>query len=537
MGALLRVLLIVVGLSIHLAAVAQTHQVTIGILAISGVAEDTARWQPLADYLDDKIKDADFRVQAYEFQALEQAIQNRQVDLVITNPADYLFAAHRMGLSAPLASIVEKADGQAMRGFGGTILVSAKRMELQQLRNLKDRRIAIINTRSFGGYQSQAYELAKVDVFLPTDAQLVITGQPYDTVLQALLDGKADAAFVRTGMLEHWIRAGKVAADQLRVLNAQHLPGFPQQLSTSLYPERPVAAMPQLDENLAKRIAAALLEMNTDGDAARAIGIHVFTLPYYYESVRQVTRALRLPPYDKELPITLRQVWTDHRYLVIAFAIGSALILGLLLLLLAKISSLREARKQSSEDAKRIELERARLRDVLQAIPDMVWLKNADGVYQFCNPAFERLYAVHESNLMGKTDYDFVDRQQADFFKYHDRLAVEAGMPTRNEEWLQRLNDGYEGLYQTIKTPIYDDTGALLGVLGIARDISELRAIQHALNERIKEQRCLNDVFSASENLQRPLPEIWQAVVEQIPAGWQYPERSEEHTSELQSQR
>ena len=524
MVALLRVFLIVVGLSIHLIAAAQTHQVTIGILAISGVAEDTARWQPLADYLEERIKDADFKVQAYEFETLERAIQSRQVDLVITNPADYLLAAHRMGLSAPLASIVEKAGDQAMRGFGGTILVLAKRTELQQLRNLKDRRIAIINTRSFGGYQSEAYELAKVDVFLPTDAQLVVTGQPYDAVLQALLDGKADAAFVRTGMLENWIRSGKVAPDQLRVLNAQQLPGFPQQLSTSLYPERPVAAMPQLDENLAKRIAAALLEMNTDGDVARAIGIHGFTLPYYYESVRQVTRALRLPPYDKEPPISLRQVWTDHRYLVITFAVGLSVILGLLLLLLAKIGSLREARIQSSEDARRVELERARLRNVLQAIPDMIWLKNGDGVYQFCNPAFEALYGVPESGLMGKTDYDFVEQQQADFFKRHDRLAAEAGTASRNEEWLQRASDGYRGLYQTIKTPIYDDNGALLGVLGIARDISELRAIQHALNERIKEQRCLHAVFSASENLQRPLPEILQAVVEHVPSGWQYPE-------------
>ncbi|MEY4717774.1 MAG: hypothetical protein RL563_392, partial [Pseudomonadota bacterium] len=482
------------------------------------------KWLPLEHYLHSKISDVEFQVQVYEFDDLSRSVQNRQVDLVITDPAAYLLAAHRMGFTAPLATVIESANNQALRGFGGVILVQSQRAELQHLHNLKGKRIAVINTHAFGGYQAEAYELAKIGIHLPEDAQVVITGQPYDKVLQPLFEGKADAAFVRTGMLESWIQSGKLQPGQLRVINSQTLPGFPHALSTSLYPERPVAAMPQLDENLTKQIAAALLGMEANGTTARQMGIFGFSLPDYYESVRQVTRALGLPPYDREPPVSWRQIWLDYQYWLIGGLLVLLVIVALVFLLVAKIANLNVARRQIREEAHRVELERTRLQNVVRAIPDLIWLKDGEGVYRFCNPAFEALYGASESAILGRTDYDFVDPQDADFFTERDRMVAADGEARSNEEWLVRASDGYRGLYQTIKTPLYDAKGSLIGVLGVARDITQLRSVQRALNERIKEQRCLYAVFRVSENLQRSLSEILQTVVEQIPAGWQFPD-------------
>lgn len=114
----------------------------------------------------------------------------------------------------------------------------------------------------------------------------------------------------------------------------------------------------------------------------------------------------------------------------------------------------------------------ARLRTLVQTIPDLVWLKDANGVYLFCNPVFERLFGAKESDIIGKTDYDFVDKDLADFFRDHDRKAVEAGRPSVNEEWLTFASDGYHGLFETVKTPMCEAEGKVVGVLGIARDIT-----------------------------------------------------------------
>jgi PAS domain S-box-containing protein len=123
----------------------------------------------------------------------------------------------------------------------------------------------------------------------------------------------------------------------------------------------------------------------------------------------------------------------------------------------------------------------ARLRTLVQTIPDLIWLKDADGVYLACNKMFERCFGARETDIVGKTDYDFVNRKQADFFREHDRKALAAGKPSANEEWLTFADDGYRGLFETIKTPMYDAEGKLVGVLGIARDITGLKKSEEAL--------------------------------------------------------
>jgi len=123
----------------------------------------------------------------------------------------------------------------------------------------------------------------------------------------------------------------------------------------------------------------------------------------------------------------------------------------------------------------------ARLQTLVQTIPDLVWLKDADGVYLACNPMFERLYGAKESDIVGKTDYDFVNRELADFFREHDRMAIAAGKPSSNEEWLTFADDGHRALMDTIKTPMYDARGSVVGVLGISRDITERKQAEEDL--------------------------------------------------------
>jgi PAS domain S-box-containing protein len=122
-----------------------------------------------------------------------------------------------------------------------------------------------------------------------------------------------------------------------------------------------------------------------------------------------------------------------------------------------------------------IEHERVRQRAVLDAIPDLVWLKDPEGVYVTCNPRFERLYGATEAQIRGRTDYDFVPRDLADLFRLQDRRAMDLGGPSINEEELTFADDGHRELLQTVKTPVRDRTGRLLGVLGVGRDITALR--------------------------------------------------------------
>ena len=116
-----------------------------------------------------------------------------------------------------------------------------------------------------------------------------------------------------------------------------------------------------------------------------------------------------------------------------------------------------------------------RLRTLVQTIPDLIWLKDLDGVYLDCNIMFERFFGTEKKDIIGKTDYDFFDKELAEFFRGNDTKALAAGKPNSNEEWLTFAGDGYRGLFDTIKTPMFSADGKLIGVLGIAHDITGRR--------------------------------------------------------------
>jgi hemerythrin-like metal-binding protein/PAS domain S-box-containing protein len=125
----------------------------------------------------------------------------------------------------------------------------------------------------------------------------------------------------------------------------------------------------------------------------------------------------------------------------------------------------------------------ARLRTLLNTLPDLVWLKDKAGRYLLCNAAFERFYGAPESDIIGKTDYDFVSKELADFFRHHDCAAMHANQALVNEEWITYPNDVHPALLETTKVPIKEPDGTLIGVFGIGHDITEARRLSQALAE------------------------------------------------------
>ncbi|TJY58850.1 PAS domain S-box protein [Sinimarinibacterium sp. CAU 1509] len=128
-----------------------------------------------------------------------------------------------------------------------------------------------------------------------------------------------------------------------------------------------------------------------------------------------------------------------------------------------------------------VQLSELKLRAVLDSIPDLVWLKDINGVYLTCNSQFSRFFGAPEKDIVGKTDFDFVDAELARFFVRKDREAMQAGGPSVNEEWLTFADDGHRALMETIKTPLRDADGRVLGVLGVARDITARKHIEERL--------------------------------------------------------
>lgn len=124
------------------------------------------------------------------------------------------------------------------------------------------------------------------------------------------------------------------------------------------------------------------------------------------------------------------------------------------------------------------------LQSIIKTIPDLIWLKDVNGAYMACNSMFERFFGAKEADIIGKTDYDYLDKELADFFRNRDKIAMNAGVPTINEEWITFADDGHKAFLETIKTPMYDDNKKLIGVLGIGRDITLRKEAETKLLEQ-----------------------------------------------------
>ena len=96
---------------------------------------------------------------------------------------------------------------------------------------------------------------------------------------------------------------------------------------------------------------------------------------------------------------------------------------------------------------------------------------------------FERFFGAREGDIVGKTDYDFVEAALADFFRKNDRKAMAAGKSVINEEEVSLADDGQHMKLETIKTPMYAADGTLIGVLGVARDITGHKRMEEALRK------------------------------------------------------
>ena len=172
------------------------------------------------------------------------------------------------------------------------------------------------------------------------------------------------------------------------------------------------------------------------------------------------------------------------------------------------------------EELRNIELQK---KAILDNIPDIAWLKDSQSRFIMVNERFGRSCGFKPQDLVGKTDLDIWPKDLAESYRADDQEVMKSKKSKCVEERLAD-KEGKIKWIETIKTPIFDDEGKVIGTTGIARDISSrksederMKDIRAELELRVKVRTA--DLTSLNEELNKEIKERGKIEKELFNAG------------------
>ncbi|MBA2651066.1 MAG: PAS domain S-box protein, partial [Tatlockia sp.] len=122
------------------------------------------------------------------------------------------------------------------------------------------------------------------------------------------------------------------------------------------------------------------------------------------------------------------------------------------------------------------------LDNILQYAPDWIYWKDLNSIHLGCSEQFAIAAGFNNrKEMIGKSDYDCVWRNRASKYTLDDAEVIESGKPKLNIEDTVLLSNGKEVIVISNKVPLRNSNGDIIGILGIATDITERKKMEEDL--------------------------------------------------------
>ena len=286
------------------------EEIRFGVFAYLGYEKTKAKYEPLVEYLNSKLEKK-VVLEVLTQEQMDQKILRKELDIATTNPTHFLVIRHNTHLSGAIATLTQKIDGQVLNSLGGVILVR-KDSQINTISDIRNKKIATPSLKHMGGFRAQAHEFHKAGIEILKENHIVVV-DIHQTGVEKMLKKEVDVAFVRDGIIEKMAYTGELTLDDVRIINEQKNTNHPFKVSTTLYPEWPVFALPYADKTDVKNLLAALFSFDGDSIYGKKSEIYGYDLPADYLVVEEMSRALRLPPYESIGIINYYDIWNQNK--------------------------------------------------------------------------------------------------------------------------------------------------------------------------------------------------------------------------------
>ncbi|EXJ15949.1 PAS domain S-box protein [Imhoffiella purpurea] len=134
------------------------------------------------------------------------------------------------------------------------------------------------------------------------------------------------------------------------------------------------------------------------------------------------------------------------------------------------------------------------LQALIDNLPLMAWLKGRDGCYMAVNRVLSEIHGVTPEEMVGKCEADFMPPDQAAAYQAEDAAVMASTRPATMHHVLPARPDS---LFETVKAPVLDEDGHVLGAVGCSRDIKPQRDMEAELARRARMAESAARVKSA----------------------------------------
>lgn len=150
-----------------------------------------------------------------------------------------------------------------------------------------------------------------------------------------------------------------------------------------------------------------------------------------------------------------------------------------------KLKKIKQELKESEE----------RLRTIINATPDIIFIKDKDGRLLDCNQSLLNTFDLDAKHCIGRhisefTQLDDIYKNDYSNQKIKDKKVWEKGSLIQGEDKI-RLKDGTTRIYDLIKVPVYEEDGTPKAIVGLGRDITSRKEIEDKLRESEERYRTL----------------------------------------------
>jgi PAS domain S-box-containing protein len=165
---------------------------------------------------------------------------------------------------------------------------------------------------------------------------------------------------------------------------------------------------------------------------------------------------------------------------------------------------------QSGNGKKQLFGETQLLYTLIDNMPDFIFIKDTDGRFIVGNKKIVDVHGLKSRDqLIGKSDHDFYRRELADKFRRHEQTILSTGKPLIDHEEKGLDEHGNEIHLSTTRIPLYDEGGNIVGIVGIARDITEKKAAEEKLVDHANQLQQINTILEEKqEEIQQQAEEL-----------------------------